>query len=154
MIHVLEHIERPFDFMKTLISGGLNDNGYLFIEVPNINSVASKIAGKTWAHFTPHFHVNHFTSQSFVNFCDTNNFKYELVSSFSFYNSAMGMTSAILSLFGYTGSLFEDLKNKKLIIIILFLLLLPVTIILEGLSSFFFKKGSVIKFIIKKEKIN
>lgn len=150
MIHVLEHIENPFEFLKPIIKDVLNINGSLFIEVPNIGSTASRLAGKTWAHFTPHFHVNHFTTQSFNNFCLMNNLKYELVSTFSFYNSAMGMTSAILFLFGYRGSIFEDLKKKKIGIIIPFIILLPLTILLELVYSIFFKKGSVIKCIIKK----
>jgi hypothetical protein len=149
MIHVVEHIENPFEFLTIIINDALNDNGFVFIEVPNINSLASKIAGTTWAHFTPHFHVNHFTSQSFSNFCQENNFKYELISTFSFYNSAMGMTSAILSLLGYKGSLFEDMKSKKIMILIAFTLLLPITLVMELIVSVIFKKGSVIKCVIK-----
>jgi 2-polyprenyl-3-methyl-5-hydroxy-6-metoxy-1,4-benzoquinol methylase len=151
MIHVLEHIENPFAFGEIMMRDALNENGCLFIEVPNINSVASKIAGKVWAHFTPHFHINHFTTQSFENFCQRNNFKYELISTFSFYNSTMGMTSAILFLFGYKGSLFEDMKNKKWVVALSFLILLPVTLILEMLISLFMKRGSVIKCMIKKK---
>ncbi len=149
LFHVLEHIKDPFPFLNTLVSAAVKEQGIVYIEVPNINSVASKIAGTTWAHFTPHFHTNHFTIESFKNYCTLNNYNYKVVGTFSFYNSAMGMTSALLSLFGYKGSIFEDLKKKKLIIIIAFIILLPVTILLEGLVSFFLKKGSVIKFVIK-----
>ena len=152
LIHVLEHIERPFDLLNLLINDSLEKNGALLIEVPNINSTASRLAGKTWAHFTPHFHINHFTSQSLNNFCETNNLKYELVSTFSIYNSAMGMTSALLSLLGYNGRLFEDAKNKKAQVIIPFILFFPLTISLECIISLLFKKGSVIKCIIKKGK--
>ena len=62
----------------------------------------------------------------------------------------MGMTSAILTLFGYEGSLFEDLKNKNLFIIISYVVLFPITLLLEIIVSFLFSKGSVIKFIITK----
>lgn len=150
MIHVLEHIENPFNFLKGMVKDLLNEQGCIFIEVPNINSLASKIAGVTWAHFTPHFHVNHFTAQSFSLFCKDNNLKYEMISTFSFYNSAMGMTSALLSMFGYKGSLFEDMKNKRVIVLLSFVFLLPVTLFIELLASVFFKKGSVIKCVIKK----
>jgi 2-polyprenyl-3-methyl-5-hydroxy-6-metoxy-1,4-benzoquinol methylase len=149
MIHVLEHIKNPFVFLDTLIGSTVNHNGIVYIEVPNINSVASKIAGTTWAHFTPHFHTNHFTVKAFIKYCILKNYEYELVSTFSFYNSAMGMSSAILSLFGYKGSIFEDLKGKKIHIIISFVLLLPFTVLVEALVSLFLKKGSVIKFAIK-----
>jgi len=150
LIHVLEHIEDPFDFLDIMLEDAVNKNGVIFIEVPNIISFASKISKKTWAHFTPHFHVNHFTPLSFINYCKKNKYEYKLVSTFSFYNSAMGMTSALFSLFGYKGSLFEDMKNKIIIVIIGFIVLLPVTVLLEILISLFSYKGSVIKFVIKK----
>jgi SAM-dependent methyltransferase len=150
LIHVLEHIENPFDFLDIFIDQAIEIDGVVFIEVPNVDSFASKIASKTWAHFTPHFHVNHFTPRSFMNYCSTKGYKYDFVGTFSFYNSAMGMSSAIFSFFGYRGSIFEDMKNKKLGVILPFILLLPVTIILEMLISLFFKKGSVIKFSIRK----
>jgi SAM-dependent methyltransferase len=149
MIHVLEHIKNPFIFLNTLIGSALNDKGIIYIEVPNINSLASKFAGTAWAHFTPHFHTNHFTINAFKEYCILNNFEYKLVSTFSFYNSAMGMTSALLSLFGYKGSIFEDLKRKKINIVISFVLFLPFTVLAEALVSLFLNKGSVIKFAIK-----
>ena len=69
MIHVLEHIEGPFVFLNIMILNALNEQGSIFIEVPNIDSAASKIADNVWAHFTPHFHTNHFTLQTFIEFC-------------------------------------------------------------------------------------
>ena len=128
----------------------MNDNGTLFIEVPNVESFSSKISGVSWAHFTPHFHTNHFTPLSFKNYCKSRNYKGKLAGTFSLYNSSMGMTSAILTLFGYEGSLFEDLKNKNLFIIISYVVLFPITLLLEIIVSFLFSKGSVIKFIITK----
>lgn len=148
-IHVLEHIKDPFAFLSGLIDGAVERPGIVYIEVPNISSVASKIAGTTWAHFTPHFHTNHFTIESFKNYCQLRNYEYKVVGTFSFYNSAMGMTSALLSIFGYRGSIFEDLKKRKIHIILLFVILLPLTILMEAIVSLFMKKGSVIKFAIK-----
>ena len=150
LIHVLEHIPEPFSFLNTLIEGALESEGCLFIEVPNINSFSSRISGRIWAHFTPHFHTNHFTSQSIEDYCKERSLKYSFVSSFSFYHSVMGMTSAVLFLFGYRGSLYEDLKGKKLLIILALIGLFPITFILEVLCSLSAKKGSVIKFLIYK----
>ena len=150
LIHVLEHIPEPFLFLDKLILGGVENGGRVFIEVPNIRSISSDIAKNSWAHFTPHFHTNHFTISSIQNYCIVRNFRYSIVSTFSFYNSAMGMTSALLSLFGYRGSIFEDLKSKNIFIIFSFIILLPVSITFEFLLSFFVNKGSVIKIIIYK----
>jgi 2-polyprenyl-3-methyl-5-hydroxy-6-metoxy-1,4-benzoquinol methylase len=150
LIHVLEHINEPFTFLDKLIEGACENEGAIFIEVPNIQSFSSIIAKNSWAHFTPHFHTNHFTISSFINYCIDRNLSYSLVSVFSFYHSAMGMTSALLSIFGYKGSIYEDLKRKNLFIIFIFLFFLPASIFIEFLISVFTKKGTVIKFIIYK----
>ena len=150
LIHVLEHIPNPFNLINKLTNDALRDNGFLFIEVPNINSLSSVLAGKTWAHFTPHFHTNHFSSECLKNYCLQNNLKYKLISTFSFYNSSMGMTSTFLSFFGYRGSIFEDIKMKKINIILFFLFFLPFSIPLEFFLSFFFNRGSVLKCYIYK----
>ncbi len=150
LIHVLEHIPDPFLFLDNLILGGVENGGCVLIEVPNIKSISSLIAKNTWAHFTPHFHTNHFSISSIKNYCIDRDLRYSFVSSFSFYNSAMGMTSALLSIFGYKGSIFEDLKRKNIFIMFSFIIFLPVSLMLEFLISLFFKRGSVIKFIIYK----
>jgi 2-polyprenyl-3-methyl-5-hydroxy-6-metoxy-1,4-benzoquinol methylase len=148
MIHVLEHIPEPFLFLDKLLDGCIEDGGSIFIEVPNINSLSSIIAKESWAHFTPHFHTNHFTLLSLKQFCFERNLRFSTIGTFSFYNSAMGMTSALLSFFGYKGSIFEDLKMKKLIILFSFIIFLPLSVLLELLLALFTNKGSVIKFII------
>jgi SAM-dependent methyltransferase len=150
LIHVLEHIPNPFFFLDNILNGAVQNDGFLFIEVPNISSASSKVAKSTWAHFTPHFHTNHFTITSLTEYCIDRNLKYSFVGSFSFYHSAMGMTSAFLSFFGYRGSIFEDLKRRRLLIIFLFIILLPISIISELMVSLLFKKGSVLKLIIYK----
>ena len=150
LIHVLEHIKNPFVFLDNLIKGALNTSGSIFIEIPNIDSLSYSIAGKYWAHFTPHFHTNHFTILSLEKYCEDRGLNYKIVGTFSFYNSAMGMTSAFLSKFGYVGSIFEDLKKKNLIVALLFILCIPISLITELFVSFFLKKGSVIKILIYK----
>lgn len=148
MIHVLEHIPDPFLFLDKMLHGCIEDGGSIFIEVPNINSLSSIIAKKSWAHFTPHFHTNHFTIISLKQYCFDRGLKFSTAGTFSFYNSAMGMTSALLTIFGYRGSIFEDLKMRKLIILFSFIILLPISILLELLLSLFTNRGTVIKFII------
>ena len=41
MFHVLEHIEKPIDFLKNL-KQLLNENGKIYIEVPNVDDVMLK----------------------------------------------------------------------------------------------------------------
>ena len=150
LVHVLEHIDNPFKFLDSLLHGALVDDGKIYIEVPNFHSVSSLIAGKAWAHFTPHFHTNLFTIRSFENYCLVKNVKHEILGTYSFYNGILGMSSAILSIFGYRGSIFEDLKLKKLKIIFCLFAFLPISFLLELFSTIFLKRGSVIKILIYK----
>ena len=150
LLHVLEHIESPFAFLEVLRNEALNDRGYVFIEVPNIDSFSSKISGLYWAHFTPHFHTNHFNIKVLVDYCIKNRIDYKLLSTFSFYNGTLGMISAILALCGYKGSLFEDLKAKNSRVLFISAILAPFCLCIEFLSSFIFNKGSVIKIILHK----
>jgi|688.fasta_scaffold63760_3 2-polyprenyl-3-methyl-5-hydroxy-6-metoxy-1,4-benzoquinol methylase len=150
LIHVLEHIPDPFLFLDNLILGAVENEGGVFIEVPNINSLSSLIAKDVWAHYTPHFHTNHFSVSSIKKYCIDRNLRYSLISTFSFYNSVMGMTSALLSIFGYSGSIFEDLKRKNIFVIFSIIIFLPFTLSLEFFISIFSNRGSVIKLIIYK----
>jgi SAM-dependent methyltransferase len=150
LIHVLEHISNPFDFLDKIIKGASCTNGKIFIEVPNYSSISSKVAKLFWAHFTPHFHINHFSITTFEFCCKELGLDFEVVSTFSFYNGTMGMMSAILSLFGYRSSLFEDLKSRRSIIVVSFLLLFPIAFILELFVSLIFNRGSVLKILIFK----
>jgi 2-polyprenyl-3-methyl-5-hydroxy-6-metoxy-1,4-benzoquinol methylase len=150
LIHVLEHIENPFNFLDNLVKGAVADGGMIYIEVPNFHSLSSLIAGNSWAHFTPHFHTNHFTIKSLKQYSIEKNLKYKILGTYSFYNGILGMSSAIFSIFGYKGSIFEDLKLKKWYIIVSLLTFLPITFLLELFFSVALKRGSVIKFLILK----
>lgn len=148
LFHVLEHIQSPFSFLDNLLKGAVNENGVIYIEVPNYHSISSMMAGKVWAHFTPHFHTNHFTIKSFERYCLDSDRNFKILGTFSFYNGILGMSSAVLSKFGYKGSLFEDLKSRKFHVILSLIVLSPLTIFLESLSSILFNRGSVIKLKI------
>lgn len=150
LVHVLEHIENPFSFLDFLVKGALEDGGKIYIEVPNFHSLSSLIAGNAWAHFTPHFHTNHFTIKSLKNYCIEKKFKYKILGTYSLYNGILGTSSAIFSAFGYNGSIFEDLKLKKWYIIVCLLAFLPITFLLELFFSVVLKRGAVIKFLIFK----
>lgn len=150
MLHVLEHIDDPFLFIDQLLSGAVEDDGLIYIEVPNFGSFSSSIAKTSWAHFTPHFHTNHFTLKSFKKYCSDRGINFKILGTFSFYNGTLGMASAVLTVFGYKGSIFEDLKSRKFLIVIGLISIFPFVFIMEFFSSVFFKRGSVIKVAIYK----
>lgn len=63
MRHVLEHIPDPVETLKeirrVLLPGGL-----LYMTVPNIASIESRIAGDSWFHLDPPYHLTHFSPAS------------------------------------------------------------------------------------------
>jgi 2-polyprenyl-3-methyl-5-hydroxy-6-metoxy-1,4-benzoquinol methylase len=69
MMHVLEHLDNPLDFLKTLRAKWLKTNGYLIIEVPN-----------TYAHDSFEFaHVSAFTPHTFREMMHLAGFKVDLL---------------------------------------------------------------------------
>jgi 2-polyprenyl-3-methyl-5-hydroxy-6-metoxy-1,4-benzoquinol methylase len=63
MWHVLEHLVDPLPALVqayTMLAPG----GYLFVEVPNWNSVGRVVRGRNWANLRPPEHINHFSPGS------------------------------------------------------------------------------------------
>ncbi len=94
MWHVLEHIMEPTVELSK-IKELLSPNGYLMIEVPNLNSIKFKLSGKKWKGGNhPLYHRSFFTSRTlgetlmksgFTNFKRLN-FSYPLSNKNFFYN--------------------------------------------------------------------
>ena len=53
----------------------LKVGGYLFIDVPNINSKDFKVLGKDWRIISPPFHLLYFNKKSMQFFLENNGFK-------------------------------------------------------------------------------
>ncbi len=61
--HVLEHVDDPRKFMTTARSV-LAPGGWLALEVPNIESSAARLQGRSWHGLQPAYHRWHFSPQS------------------------------------------------------------------------------------------
>lgn len=72
--HVLEHIERPQDFLR-LCKKYLKKDGILYIDVPNFGSLRSKVSGKHWKYILPSEHVFHFTKKTLTDLLEMNGFE-------------------------------------------------------------------------------
>jgi len=59
---VLEHVERPLDFLR-VCAGLLNAGGYLLLNVPDIESLPARIMGARWPLLLPE-HLTYFTRES------------------------------------------------------------------------------------------
>lgn len=64
MWHVLEHITEPIDELRKIIEL-LSPNGYLMVEVPNLNSIKFRLSGNKWRGGNhPLYHRSFFTSKT------------------------------------------------------------------------------------------
>lgn len=67
--HTLEHLKRPNKILakiKTL----LKKDGIVFIDVPNVGSLSSKILGKKWPYLLPDEHLWQFDKKSIIKLID------------------------------------------------------------------------------------
>lgn len=63
LYHCLEHIIDPESLLIKL-HAGLEENGLIAIEVPNIHSIASKLKGENWKGRLLPYHIHHFHSET------------------------------------------------------------------------------------------
>lgn len=63
MNHTLEHLKRPSEVL-TKIKTLLKKDGIVFIDVPNVGSLSSKILGKKWPYLLPDEHLWQFDKKS------------------------------------------------------------------------------------------
>lgn len=61
--HVLEHLPDPMDALKRL-RDLVADDGFLHIEIPNLNSLARYYARDEWRHYVPPRHLVYFSNKT------------------------------------------------------------------------------------------
>lgn len=130
LFHVIEHLEHPQVLLDELIKNNLSKDGLIVIEVPNINSEQSRLAGNKWMHLDPPRHINHFTPKRLEQMARDLGLTAVRISSFSFHLGVLGIIDSILKRFGYKKNIIYELKNKKsfflyLAVILLFPFALP-----------------------------
>ena len=75
--HVVEHVTNPKDFFVAILTK-LNDNGYIYVEVPNIKNGLALLFNKWLPSYYPPYHVVHFTKQNMEYLLRELNVDYEL----------------------------------------------------------------------------
>jgi SAM-dependent methyltransferase len=78
MWHVLEHTIDPVGVIQRANSL-LTENGTLFIELPQWNSMGRIVKGMTWAQLVPPAHINFWTVASMKRLLTQNGFKIERI---------------------------------------------------------------------------
>ena len=154
MWHILEHVEKPEEYIQRIYEL-LDNDGLLFIEVPNFNSWARVLTGKYWLALDLKHHLTFFTYSSLTNLLKKYNFKIKKIRTFSLEYSTFTSTQSIVNLITKSDSyFFEWLQNKnfnlKIIwhIFLFILLFLPCLII--NLFLYFSKNGEVLTIIAQK----
>ena len=74
MNHVLEHLDNPAVVLAKACKL-LKPNAILFVDVPNIGGLGSKILGKHWPYLLPKEHKHQFTKESLTKLLEENGFK-------------------------------------------------------------------------------
>jgi SAM-dependent methyltransferase len=60
LMDVLEHIPKPAAFLKK-VTNYLSEEGIIFLQFPNKNSLAAKLAGRKWGWWSAPDHLYHFS---------------------------------------------------------------------------------------------
>lgn len=98
LIHVLEHIPDPVNYLINDVIPFLKSDGILFVEVPNYGSLRAKVRGKEWNKLALPAHVNQFTWKTL---------KYALVKS--------GFKPKTIFTVDDIGKIIVDVDNSKII---------------------------------------
>jgi hypothetical protein len=152
LFHVLEHLPNPGVMLHQLLKDNLDKAGLAVIEVPNFNSLQSRLAKNRWIHLDVPRHINHFTPESLEQLlidCDMTPVRKAY---FSYHLGVLGMVDSLLKLSGYKKNIIYELKNRKSILLKLgILFVLPFALLLEAVSSFS-KQGGIIRIYCTKKR--
>jgi cyclopropane fatty-acyl-phospholipid synthase-like methyltransferase len=148
--HVVEHLNLPQNLLTPLLSDNLLNDGLLVIEVPNFKSLQSIIAKDKWIHLDINRHVNHFDVNSLNSLINSISFKTLKSEFFSIHLGIPGMIQALMSIFGYSGNILTDMKEKRFFIFLCVIILFPLALILEFFSALL-GYGGVIRLFARKQ---
>ncbi|MBC7743597.1 MAG: class I SAM-dependent methyltransferase [Flavobacterium sp.] len=151
LFHVLEHLPKPKILLQNLIDHNLKTDGNLVIEIPNLSSWQSKIAGRQWMHLDIPRHLSHFTNKRMKQFCNELNLEITREEYFSLHLGVLGMSESILSIFGYKGKIIKDLKQYNKKVMVALAMVLPLAFIVE-LSASFFNRGGIMRIYCRRNK--
>jgi 2-polyprenyl-3-methyl-5-hydroxy-6-metoxy-1,4-benzoquinol methylase len=154
ILHVLEHVDTPEEYIKRIYEL-LNDDGFLFIEVPNYNSWSRKLTGEYWLALDLKHHIFFFTPKSLSLLLEKYNFKIKELNTFSLEYSTFTSIQSIVNLITNSDSyLFEKLQSREINLKIIWHMFLFVILLLPcflvNIFLYFSKSGEVITITAQK----
>jgi SAM-dependent methyltransferase len=110
--HVLEHLESPNIILRHLFKL-MKPQGLLVIEVPNLSSLQSRLAGRHWFHLDIERHLYHFTPNGLYKLLESAGFEGLKRSTFSLEQCPFGALQSFLNCLGFPAEGFYKMLKKE-----------------------------------------
>lgn len=157
MYNSLEHIKKPFNYLKEIINK-LKKDGLIIITVPNYLSYQYKFGLADWIHLDCPRHLNIFSEKTFYNYLKNNKIvNISKISSCAFelelYGWFQTIENKIFSEQNKSHKVLMNFNNCQLslfFVFVRFVIFLPLTLSLS-LIAMAANRGSTIKIILKKK---
>lgn len=109
--HTLEHVASPPEVLEK-IQKVLKPGGYVYIDVPNFDSISRRIAGQNWKYLLVSEHIHHFEPQTLKMLTKKSKLRVKKVSTWSgIFDVANPLSLIIYKLTHFKKSVFEDIIN-------------------------------------------
>jgi SAM-dependent methyltransferase len=154
--HTLEHINNPLNIL-IYCSRWIQKDGFLFIEVPNIDSYQARLFGNKWLHMDFPRHRFHFTAYALRLILEKTGFSVIDEAYFSLDMEVFGIIQSVLNLFikpdNYLYSCMhrnseDKFSIKEFLSIFLAIMLLPFALIFS-LVEYLLRAGAVIRYVCR-----
>lgn len=165
--HVFEHLLEPKKILRNL-HRFLNEDGILFIALPNFHSLEARISKKKWFHLDLPRHSYHYSPETITRMLDKTGFKIIKVCFFNWAYNSFSLFQTPFNLFGCELNFFYSTFKRNFdyrdilspikyiynvsITIILFIPLAFISLFGSYFLSCFGKSGSIEVFCQKKKK--
>jgi SAM-dependent methyltransferase len=113
--HVLEHLERPGQTLAQVFEF-LRAGGMLLLEVPNLSSFQSRLAGKHWLHLDIERHLFHFTPDGLTRLVEAAGFSVTEQRTFSWEQCPFGVLQSLLNSLGLGSDRIYKLLKREIVL--------------------------------------
>ena len=108
MSHVLEHLKDPISVIKKC-RFILKKEGFIFIAIPNNDSLQSKFGKKHWYHLSLPYHLYHLTEKNLLDLLKLNDFEIKYIKHFDGEMNIFGWAQTILNCLGIKRDFLFDI---------------------------------------------
>ncbi|MCX7696089.1 MAG: class I SAM-dependent methyltransferase [Bacteroidales bacterium] len=153
-LHSFEHMREPIKVLDKSIEI-LDDKGFIYIAIPNINSLQYKIFRKNWLHLDPDYHVHLPSLQWMKEFFLKKGFVIQNQKQNHFLYSLVGWLFSPLNMLFPRNVSWENLKKSKdeknnfiFFVTLIWSLIFFLPAVLMYILEVVFRKGATVEWII------